>query len=96
MGMSWKAYRLSKLDRYGERLKAEFTSGKTQWLKYIDEQSRVVRSENQTKENGEWKTTGFESIAYDEPLDPVLFQPDFGKDVKIIDTDKELRGNSFT
>ena len=89
-GIPCKAYRMNKYDRYGEKLKAEFASGKTQWLKYIDQQSRLVRSENQIKENDQWKTRGFESVAYDEPLDQAIFQPNFGKDVRIIDTDKNF------
>ena len=74
-GMPCKAYRMNKYDHYGEKLKAEFTSGKTQWLKYIDQQSRLVCSENQIKENDQWKTRGFESVTYDEPLDQSFFNP---------------------
>ena len=55
---------------------------------YIDPQSRPIRSEGQTKENNQWKTEHFVCVKYNEPIDPILFQPNFSKDVKIIDADK--------
>jgi hypothetical protein len=87
-GVPCKAFRLSKLDRYTEPMKTWITSGKRQLLIYIDQQSRPIRSEDQTKENNQWNTNSYVSLVYDEPFDPALFRPNFGKDVKIVDADK--------
>ncbi len=43
----------------------------------------------QEREGTSWRTTTLIIYKYDEPLDPALFQPTFGKDVKIVDADEE-------
>ncbi|MGA2799092.1 MAG: hypothetical protein ABSE63_16050, partial [Thermoguttaceae bacterium] len=89
-GVSCKAYRFINFDRFSEKNKTEYANGKIQLLMYIDQQSRPVRSETQRKANDQWKSYGFTCVKYDEPLDQTLFQPNFGTDVKIIETDKNF------
>jgi hypothetical protein len=56
-------------------------------LFYLDQRSRVVRVVRQERDGDRWNTTAFSTIAYDEPFDPALFQPNFGADFKIVDAD---------
>ncbi len=72
-GQPCKAY-LSKTD-------------KRRQLYYLDQQSRLVRVVSQEQEGDRWNTTQFNTIGYDKPLDSALFQPNFGKDFKIVDAD---------
>ena len=84
-GEPCKAYILTKMQQYmDEQLK----TGKLRVLIYLDPQSRLVRVEHQWLEDNHWDTKNFISYTYDEPIDPALFKPDFGKDVKIVDADK--------
>lgn len=84
-GQPCKAYLLTKLDRVaGTR---ELTSGQMRLMVFIDPQAKLVRAEYQWREDGRYITKGFASVKYDEPMDPSLFQPDFGKNVKIVNAD---------
>ena len=62
-------------------------SDKQRELIYLDEQTRVVRVMKQQRVGDRWKTTTFSAVAYDEPFDRTLFQPNFGKDFKILEAD---------
>ena len=54
-------------------------------LFYLDQQSRVVRAVKQERDDGHWKSTFLSTFTYDEPFGPGLFQPNFGKDFRIVD-----------
>jgi hypothetical protein len=56
-------------------------------LYYLDQQSRMVRLVRQERGGDRWNTTQFSTFEYDEPLGAAFFLPNFGKDVKIVDTD---------
>lgn len=80
-GQRCKAFLLTKSDRSQPSLE----TGKLRQLFYLDQQSRLVRVESQAKDGDRWKTKQFNTIRYDEPFDSALFQPNFGKDFKIVD-----------
>ena len=80
-----KAYLLTKTDRIVD---SSMKSGERRGLIYLDQQSRLVRGVVQRRENDRYNTESYISFKYDEPIDPALFKPDFGKDVKIIDADE--------
>ena len=82
-GRPCKAYVLTKSDRSDSSLKTD----KLRQLFYLDQQSRLVRVVSQEREGDRWKTTQFNTIGYDEPLGSAFFQPNFGKDLKIVDAD---------
>lgn len=84
-GEPCKAYLLTKTDRIAD---ASLKSGERRLLLYLDQQSRLVRAAVQRREDNRYNTESFTSYKYDEPIDPALFKPDFGKDVKIVDADK--------
>jgi hypothetical protein len=58
-------------------------------LFFLDEQSRIVRAERQEQDDDRWKTTFLSTIAYDESFDSALFQPNFGKEFKIVDANAQ-------
>ncbi|MEN6557198.1 MAG: hypothetical protein ABFC54_03360 [Thermoguttaceae bacterium] len=66
-------------------------SGTWRELFYLDQQSRLVRFVRQSREGDRWNTTQFNTIAYDEPFDSALFQPNFGKDFKVVDADADTK-----
>jgi hypothetical protein len=84
-GQPCNAYLLTKLDRYTD---SSLKSGERRLLLYLDQQSRLVRGVVQQREDNHYNTESFVSYKYDESIDPALFKPDFGKDVKIVDADK--------
>jgi hypothetical protein len=86
-GLPCKAYLLTKPDRHVEPLKTELKTGQRRMLLFLDRQSRLVRAVTDRREDNHWKTEFFTRFEYDEPIDPKLFQPDFGKDVKVVDAD---------
>ena len=82
-GRPCKAYVLSKPDQSDASLKND----KQRQLFYLDQQSRLVRVVSQAREGDGWKTTQYNTIGYDEPLGSAFFQPNFAKDLKIVDAD---------
>jgi Subtilase family len=87
-GKPCKAYMPLKLDKYPEPLKSDLAKGKRRKILYVDQQISLFHSITQIKENGQYRTEHILSFKFDEPFDPALFQPNFGKDVKIVDGDK--------
>ena len=83
-GEPCQAYRLTKLDRYTD---PKLKSGQIRIVVYLNAQSRPSRSENRWKEGDQWKTKSFITFEYDKPIDRALFEPNFGKDVKMVDAD---------
>ncbi len=65
--------------------KAWSRTDKQRELFYLDPQFRIVRVERQERDDDRWKTTSLSTVAYDESFEPALFQPDFGKDFRIVD-----------
>jgi hypothetical protein len=83
-GRPCKAYLLTKSDRSGVLPKAD----KLRQLFYLDEQSRLLRVVSQERDGNGWNATQFSTFGYDEPLGSAFFQPNFGKDMKIVDAAK--------
>jgi hypothetical protein len=79
-GQPCKAYLPTKPDRRSE-------PGTRRQVFYLDQQSRLVRVVSQERKDDYWNSTAFSTIAYDEPFDPALFQPNFGKDFTIVEAD---------
>jgi hypothetical protein len=82
-GRPCKAYLLTKSGRSDVSSKAD----KLRQLFYLDQQSRLVRLVSQVRDGNGWNATQFSTFGYDEPLGSAFFQPDFGKDVKVVDAD---------
>jgi hypothetical protein len=92
-GQPCKAYLVVKLGRYLNAAQYHDASSLPvdfRLILYLDQQSRLVRDERQDRRDNSWTTTGFHVIQYDETLDPAVFEPNFGKDVKIVDVDVEF------
>ena len=55
---------------------------------YINSESLPKRIESQENIKGEWQTRIVRTWEYDVPVDPQLFEPNFGEDVQVIDKDE--------
>jgi hypothetical protein len=82
-GRPCKAYLLTKSGQSDVPSKAD----KLRQLFYLDQQSRLVRLMSQVRDGNGWNATQFSTFGYDEPLGSAFFQPNFGKDFKIVDAD---------
>jgi hypothetical protein len=82
-GEPCKAYLQGKPDR-GDRWSMR---DKRRQLFYLDPQSRLVRVDSQERTKDLWNTVQINTINYDEPFSPAIFEPKFGKDFKVIDAD---------
>lgn len=60
---------------------------KRRTLIFIDPKTLPTRIESQEQVDGKWKTTVVRTWEYDAPIDPTVFQPNFGDGVRVIDTD---------
>ncbi len=81
-GQTLQAYLLTRFDRYPE---PSIKSGRMRIWMFLDEQSRLVKTAVQDTRR---HLTIVTNNRYDEPVDPAIFKPDFGKDVRIVDADK--------
>jgi hypothetical protein len=72
---------------YVDRSALTSKTAKQRELYYLDQQSRLVRAVKQERDGDRWNTTHFSTIGYDEPLGTAFFQPNFGKEFKIVDAD---------
>jgi hypothetical protein len=87
-GQPCQAYVVTKVDQH-DHLRLPLKLGDFQVLHYLDQQSRLVRTEMREREGTGWRTTTLIVYRYDEPLDPAIFQPNFGKNIRIVDADEE-------
>ncbi len=55
---------------------------------FIDPRSLPTLVESQEKIEGNWQTRFIRTFEYDVPVDPKVFEPDFGELVRMIDTDE--------
>ena len=83
-GQACKAYLLGSENKADLRVKTDEPE-KHRQIFYLDEHNRLVRIESQERQDDHWKTTLFTTIAFDEPFKAALFQPNFGKDVKVVE-----------
>jgi hypothetical protein len=74
---------------YMDRSALSSKTAKRRELYYLDQQSRLVRVVRQERDGDGWSTTQLSTIAYDEPLGAAFFQPNYGKDFKIVDADAQ-------
>jgi hypothetical protein len=81
-GQTLQAYLLTRFERYPD---PSIKSGRIRILVFLDEQSRLVKTAVQ---DTRYHLTIVTNNRYDEPVDPAIFKPNFGKDVRIIDADK--------
>ena len=86
-GQRCKAYLLTKPDRHVD---SQLKSGLRRSLVFLDQQSRLVRAVVQRHKDNRWNTESFVSYQFDEPVDRALFQPDFGKDTRVVEADQAV------
>jgi len=55
---------------------------------FINSESLPKRIESQENVDGEWQTRIIRTWKYDVPIDPKLFEPNFGENVQVIDKDE--------
>jgi hypothetical protein len=55
---------------------------------FVTSESLLKRVEFQEKISGEWRNRVIQTWEYDVPVDPKLFEPSFGAEVQVIDTEK--------
>ena len=79
------AYRLTRTAQYADR---DFKEGRRRLIVFLDPRSRIARVENLQQQKGAWLATSVDEWSYDVPIDPKLFEPNFGSGVKIVDSDR--------
>lgn len=87
-GVNHQCYRLTF---HGTAMPADrsiLDSYKRRTYIFVDPKSLLSRVESQEKVEGEWHTRIVRTWEYDVPVDPKLFEPDFGEHVRVIDTDE--------
>jgi Leucine rich repeat len=80
-----KAYRLVPKPKYAD---PALRDGSLRTMVFLDSHSRIARVEALKQQNGAWRSTWVQQWSYDVPVDPTLFEPNFGPDVKVVDSDR--------
>jgi hypothetical protein len=57
---------------------------------WIDEENRLLRYKEQNLKDGQWVEDEWIEAYYDVPVQAALFEPNFGENVKIVESDKFL------
>jgi hypothetical protein len=84
-GQSCRAYLLTKVEDQVDR---EFKAGKRRMVLLLDDRSRVMRIITEVRSQDRWVVRAINDWRYDVPLDPALFKPRFGDDVRVVNADE--------
>jgi len=83
-GRPCQAYLLAKFERATD---PDWKTGKKRMVILLDDQSRIVRAVAEVRSQDHWVAQFTTDWKYDVQVDPALFEPHFGDDVKIVDAD---------
>jgi hypothetical protein len=83
-GQPCRAYLLTNVE---DQIDPQLEAGKRRMLLLLGDQSRIARIITQVRSQDRWVVRVINDWRYDAPLDPGLFQPRFGDDVRVVDAD---------
>ena len=84
-GRQCRAYLLAKLERASD---PDWKAGKKRMVILLDDQSRIARAVIEVRSEARWFAWLTSDWTYDLSIDPTLFAPHFGADVRIVDADR--------
>ncbi|NOY30516.1 MAG: hypothetical protein GXP28_10185 [Planctomycetes bacterium] len=87
-GMGHQCYRLTFHGAVKPADPSLLDFDKRRTLVFINSESLLKRIESQNNVAGEWQTHIIRTWEYDVSVDPKWFEPNFGSDVQVIDTDE--------
>jgi hypothetical protein len=84
-GQPCRAYVMAKIERAAD---PDWQSGRKRMVILLDDQSRIVRAVAEFRSDNHWVPQYTTDWKYDVQVDPALFEPHFGDDVRIVDADE--------